>query len=263
MKPRSTRKPGIYLAAALAVIFALALISWDRKQEQDKSYDKDHYQGDTIPGKKERKVRDLDDAIRELDEVDIDLEMEKAMRNVEKAMKDLDFQKMELDVQRAMQDVNMEKVKADVEKAMKDVDFKKIEQEVKESIAKIDFDKIQLELEKVKDIDMKEIQASMDKAREEMKKIGPQLEKELKEAKVHIEKAKAELKEYKTFVDGLENDGLINKKQGYEIEHKDGKLTINGKEASSQTYQKYRSFLEKHKKFNIEKSDDDFDIDID
>jgi hypothetical protein len=61
----------------------------------------------------------------------------------------------------------------------------------------------------------------------------------------------------------LDNDGLINKKEGYTLKHKDGDLFINGKKASEQTYSKYRNFLENHKKFNIEKSDDDFDIDMD
>jgi hypothetical protein len=71
------------------------------------------------------------------------------------------------------------------------------------------------------------------------------------------------MKEYKAFVDGLANDGLINKKESYSIKHKDGKLIINDKEADAKTYDKYRSFLEKHKKFNIEKDIDDFDIDMD
>lgn len=263
MKPGSTRKPGLFIALAIIGIATLALVSWDRKQDQDKEYRQAHQSGDTIPGKKERKVRDLDEAIQELEAVDIDRELEKAMKEVGKAMKELDLQKVELDVQRALQEVNFEKIKADVDKAMKEVDFKKIEQEIKESVAKIDFEKMQMELEKVKNIDMKEIQASMEEAKKELKKIQPKLEKELKHAKIEIEKAKAEMKEYKTFVDGLENDGLINKKQGYSIRHKDGKLTINDKEASLQTYQKYRSFLDKHKKFSIEKSDDDFDIDMD
>ena len=64
-------------------------------------------------------------------------------------------------------------------------------------------------------------------------------------------------------MDGLERDGLINKKDNYSIKHKDGKLIINDKEASEETYNKYRSFLEKHKKFKIEKNEDDFDIDMD
>ncbi|HEX5652902.1 MAG TPA: hypothetical protein VFX58_07505, partial [Chitinophagaceae bacterium] len=71
------------------------------------------------------------------------------------------------------------------------------------------------------------------------------------------------MKEYKEFVDGLDKDGLINKKENYMIKHEDGVLTINGKKAADNVYSKYRSFLEKHKKFNIEKSEDDFDIDVD
>jgi hypothetical protein len=78
-----------------------------------------------------------------------------------------------------------------------------------------------------------------------------------------MEKAKAEMKEYKSFVDGLDKDGLIKKSEGYSIKHKDGELIINGKKASNETYTKYRDFLEKHKKFTIEKNDDDFNIDID
>lgn len=85
----------------------------------------------------------------------------------------------------------------------------------------------------------------------------------MEKAKVEIEKAKVEIKEYKGFVNGLENDGLINKKEGYSLKHKDGELFINGKKASEQTYNKYRPFLEKHKKFNMKKDDDDFDIDMD
>jgi hypothetical protein len=103
----------------------------------------------------------------------------------------------------------------------------------------------------------------MARAKEEMEKIGPQIEKEMQNAKIKMEKAKAEMKEYKGFVDGLEKDGLIKKSEGYSLKHKDGELFINGKKASNETYLKYRSFLEKHPKFSIEKNDDDFNIDVD
>ena len=112
------------------------------------------------------------------------------------------------------------------------------------------------ELEKVKDIDLKKIQ-------NEMKELGPKLEKDLQKAKKEIEKAKSEIREYKSFVDGLENDGLINKKEGFTLKHKDGELFINGNKASQLTHTKYRSFLEKHKKFNIKINDDDFNLDLD
>ena len=61
----------------------------------------------------------------------------------------------------------------------------------------------------------------------------------------------------------LEKDGLINKKQSYKIEHKEGQLLINGKLQPASVYDKYRSLLEKHKKLTIEKKDDDYNINTD
>jgi len=61
----------------------------------------------------------------------------------------------------------------------------------------------------------------------------------------------------------LEEDGLINKKEEYTIKHRNGELIINGKVQPETVYNKYRNFLEKHKTLTIEKSDDDFNIDVD
>ena len=119
------------------------------------------------------------------------------------------------------------------------------------------------EFDKVKEIDMKTLQHDMEKMQAELSKIGPEIKKSMENVKVEIEKAKIEMKEYKEFVDGLEKDGLINKKEQYTIKHDNGELFINGKKASDTTYKKYKPFLEKRKKFTIEKSADDFNIDID
>jgi translation initiation factor 2 beta subunit (eIF-2beta)/eIF-5 len=119
------------------------------------------------------------------------------------------------------------------------------------------------QMNELKKIDMSKFEAEMEKVNKEMKELGPKIEKEMQKAKVEIEKAKEEIKEYKSFVDGLEKDGLINKKDGYTIQHKNGELIVNGKKQSADVYNKYRSFLEKHKKFTIKKSDDDFNIDND
>ncbi|MBK6828369.1 MAG: hypothetical protein IPG86_16600 [Chitinophagaceae bacterium] len=61
----------------------------------------------------------------------------------------------------------------------------------------------------------------------------------------------------------MDKDGLINKKGNYTLQHKNGELLINGKKAADQVAEKYRSFLDKHPKFKIEKTDDDFDMDLD
>lgn len=277
MKPGSITIGRLLLASCI-VGTTLLLLSWDRKQTGGEVRQKQQ-QHDTIPQKRDKKVRDLDDAIAELEATDIDLEVQKAMGEVNKAMKELDAQKINLEVQKALREVDFSKAKAEVERAMKDldlqkiqldvqrsiqeVDFQKIEKEIKESMAKIDWNKMNEQLDAARKIDFSEMEAGLAKAQDEIKKMGPQLEKQLQEAKVQIEKAKAEMKEYKAFVDGLEKDGLINKKENYSIQHKNGKLTINDKEASPETYKKYRSFLDKHEKFEIEKDEDDFDIDMD
>jgi len=269
MKPGSITTGRTLLALFIVTTAAFLLISWDHRQQHDQ-FKQDQYYQDTVPPKKNKKVRDLDEAIAELDNIDLKSHMDKAMKEVAEAMKHLDVEKMQLDIEKSMKDIEFDKIKLEIDKAMKEVDFAKIEKEVKESVAKIDWDKMKAELDEVKKINFKEVEEEMAKARKELEKIGPQIEKELKKAKVEIEnakveieKAKVEMKEYKSFVDGLSNDGLIDKKEGYSINHKDGKLIINEKEASDKTYDKYRRFLEKHKKFNIEKNKDDFNINTD
>ena len=278
MKPTNL-KQGNFLLAIVAIALTIGLVSWDYKQTPGK------YQqtvNDTTPKKKtdrDKIVRDLDAVLDELNSVDFKAEMEKAQKEIAEAMRNFNSDKIKLDIEKAMKDfdgakihqeiaeslakVDFEKIQKDVAEAMKSVDMAKIQKEVAESLAKVNWDQLKDEMNKVKNIDMKELEINMKKLSEEMKELGPKMEKELEKAKEEVEKAKAEIKEYKTFVDGLDKDGLINKKEAYKLKHKDGELFINDKKTSEQTYNKYRSFLEKHKNFNIEKSDDDFDIDMD
>lgn len=289
MKPTNLLT-GRYLLPLLVLLFSIGLISWDYQQ---KSGQTPQNQQDTLPKKvKEKKMKDLDEVLAELERTDLQAEMEKvqdelakaarefdgakikleidkAMKEVDMAkiqqeiaaaMKDFDGAKIKLELEKAMKEVDMKEIQAEIAKAMKEVDLAKIQQEVQAELAKADWEKMKKELEKVKQIDMKELEAGMKKMAEEMKEIGPKIEAEMKKAKQEIEKAKAEIKEYKVFVDGLDSDGLINKKEGYSLKHKDGVLLINGKKASDGTYSKYRDFLEKHPKFNLKFSDDDDEV---
>ena len=272
MKP-TTLTTGRLLLMLLTIGLTVGLVSWDRKQSPGQYKQSVN---DTTPknksADKEKKVRDLDDVLDELNEADLQVDMEKihkeiaeAMKKidgnkirleVEKAMKEIDLSKIQKEVQESLAKVDFDKIKLEVAQAMKEVDMVKIQKEAQKSLAKVDWDKMKTDIEKVKEIDMKKLEKEMEKVQEEMKELGPKLEKEMQNAKV-------EIKEYKEFVNGLENDRLINKKEGYSLKHKDGELLINGKKASAQTYSKYRNFLEKHKKFNIEKDDNDFNINMD
>jgi hypothetical protein len=292
MKPK-TMIIGRWMPAFLVTAIALALVSWDFKQAGN------HYkqnQTDTVPkGKNEKKIRDLDDVLDELDNADLKMETQKAQKEIAEAMKQLDGEKIKMEVEKAMSEVDFSKVQKEVqesmanldmtkiqkeiqeamkevdgdklkmetEKAMREVDFPKIRKEVEESMAKIDWPKMKADMDQIKNIDMSKLGDNMKKLSAEMKDMGPKIEKEMEKAKMEIEKAKVEMRAYKEFVDGLEKDGLLNKKEGYTIEHKEGELKVNGKKVSAEVYSKYRSFLENHKKFSIKKSDDNFNIDTD
>jgi len=273
---RNLRIPLAVAAVAIASVFILS--SWDFKNTYSAWNDNDHDNCDTIP-KKEKKIRDLDDVLDELNGVDFKLDMEKMQKELNESMKKIDIQKMQLDMQKVMHDVDFEKLKIEfdqsmakidfgniekeMEKAMKAFDAAKLQQDLQESMQKIEWDKMKVEFDKVKEIDMKKMHFDMEKMQAELSKIGPEIEKSMEKANVEIEKAKVEMKEYNEFLDGLEKDGLLKRKEGYTIKHRDGELFINDKKASDATYKKYKSFLDKHKKFTIEKSDDDFNIDID
>jgi hypothetical protein len=243
----------------------VVLIAWAGQKQPHQQTITDHTTDTTPKAKTDKKVRDLDDALDDLNDADMKLNMDKINAEVQKAMKSIDMQKMKIQMDEAMKAVDMEKIKAEVEKATKDIDAAKIDQQIKESLAKVDMDKVNQEInkamEQMKNIDMSELNKQMETLKIEMKDLGPKIEEQVAKAKIQVEKAKAEMTEYKSFVDGLDKDGLINKEGDYTIQHKNGKLIINGKEQPANIYDKYRSFLEKHKKFTIKKSDNGFNID--
>ena len=249
-----------FLPVAIVACFSVILLSWGA-QKQPPQQRPGQSINDTVPTKKaDRKVRDLDDVIDELDRAEFRVDMEKVNEQLKEAMKQIDMAKIQMEIDKAMKEVDMEKIKAQVEKATSEIDAAKIDKEIKESLASVDWEKMKKDMDEVKKIDMSKLDADMKKIEIEMKGLGPKIEKEMENAKASIEKAKAEMKEYRSFVDALEKDGLINKKETYTIQHKNGELIINGKKQPADVYNKYGSFLKKHDKFTIKKSDDDFNI---
>ncbi len=124
---------------------------------------------------------------------------------------------------------------------MASVNFSDIQNEVQSALAKVDMEKMKTELAKIKEIDFSNMQKELENVKLELAKIKPEIEEAMQTAKEAI-------KEYTTFIDGLEADGLIDKEK-FTIKHEDGTLWINGVKASEQVYDKYKTFLEKNKKF--------------
>lgn len=224
---------------------------------------------DTIPTKKQKQVRDLDEALLELDKGEIELSKalreidgEKIEREIREAMKnmDVDMAKMKEDIAKAMKEIDMQKINADVQKALaqaqkelKEIDLDKIQKEVQASLSKVDMEKIKAELEEVKKIDMEQM-------KKELAEIRPEIEKSLATAKKDIEKARKEITAYKNLVDALEKDGHLKKGGNYKIEYRNNELTVNGKKLSVEETKKYSEYLSGKENFTLQKDEDNLNI---
>jgi hypothetical protein len=208
---------------------------------------------DTLQPKQNRKAKDFDEAMVELDKAmqQLDMELKKPLP----PLPPIELEKMKAELQEALKEVDPEKIKAEVEATMKQIDVQKLRADVQASLAKVDMEKVRKEIERLNEVELPKLE-------KEMQKLGPEIEKSMKEAKVSIEKAKKELQEYQAFESNLVKDGLINKEK-YTVEHKNGVFTINGKVQSAEVYNKYKSFLEKHKSITIKKDDDNLNINTD
>ena len=223
---------------------------------------------DTIP-KKQKNIRDLDEALLELDKGEV--EMQKAMREVDgekierevrEALKgvDVDMARMKEEIARAMKEVDMQKINAQVQRdlagAQKDlarVDMEKVKRQIEESLSKVDEQKMKAEMKKVREMDFS-------KMKKEMEGIRPEIEKSLREAKKNIEKARQEITSYKNLVNALEKDGYLNKAGNYKVEYKSGELVVNGKKVPADAVKKYNEFLSDKKDFTLQKDEDGLDI---
>ncbi len=274
MKP-AIRQTGKVAAIVLALAISIGLLSWGTRQTPS---GQPAQKTDTLPEKKqkEKKTRDLDEIFSEKEMAEFSQAMAKMQEELARAMKEIDGEKIRLEVEKALKEVDMEKIgkeiqaslaavdwnktRTEIERALKEVDMEKIQQEIRASMANADWEKMKTELEKFKS---EEFSKEMQKLKAEMEELGPRIRKEMEKAKGEMEKAKESMKAYKEFINGLEKDGLLSKKEGYELEHRNGRLLINGKAIQQADYDRYRSFLEAHPSFRINTKDDNFNISLD
>ena len=205
--------------------------------------------------------KELNDAMKELDAANLKLKIEQELKQVDaakiqaevqKAMKDIDMEKIKSEMQKALSEVDAEKMNKEIAEAMKELDLSKLKLEIETSLSKIDMQKLQEEMKRVQEIDMKKIE-------EQLKNIQPQIEKSMADARISLENAEKELTAYKTFINGLEKDGLVGK-DNYTIEYKKGELFIDGKKQPDSVLRKYNTFLKEQKDFTIEKNAKNFNI---
>ena len=107
MMTKTLTSKRVWLPVLVAGIVVL-LASWDY-QQKPVEYKNDQQPTDTIPKKKkavsDKKVRDLDEAIEELENAEFKIDMEKIKKEIEQAMKSVDMEKIKLEVENAMNKV--------------------------------------------------------------------------------------------------------------------------------------------------------------
>ncbi|MGC4036835.1 MAG: hypothetical protein QM764_12830 [Chitinophagaceae bacterium] len=249
----------LWIIAATGI--CAGLVAFNQKEQKPQQQKLKPAQTDTIPKKKELKIRNLDEALEDENDVNVNIDLQKL--NVELSKIGPEVQKALANVNVEIKNIDVAAINKEINTALAQVDGEKINKQIKVALDAVNWNEIKQEIAKVKEINLDELHVSLDKMNVELQKIKPELEKNLAPLHIQVEKLKVELKEYKQFVNGLNEDGLINKEGEYHIQQKDGELIINGKVQPKNVYDKYRSFLEKHKNLNIEKSDDNFNINED
>jgi len=184
-----------FLPIAMVACFSILLLSWGG-QKQTHQQKKEQSINDTVPkNKADKKIRDLDDVLDDLDRAEINVDMDMVNEQLKEAMKQIDMAKIKMDVDKAMKEVDMEKVNEQMKEAMKQVDMAKIKMDIDKAMKDVDMEKINEQMkEAMKQIDMTKLDADLKKLEIEMKGLGPKIEKEMENAKASIEKAKVEMK---------------------------------------------------------------------
>ena len=134
--------PLMILVGALMI----SLVAW----KEDKFSQTKSPATDTLPKKQDRKIKNLDDALEELEKAQVDLE-----RSIkEMPIPAIDFQKMQAELNKALKEIDTEKMKLEVEKAMKEFNSEKIKEQMEQAIRQLDQEKIKASMaEAMKELD--------------------------------------------------------------------------------------------------------------
>ncbi len=197
---------------------------------------------------KQYKLDEMEDALKELHEISptLRIELSNLGQVINEAMRSINWKEIDQEVANAMKEVKI------AEEVMKEIDWKEIDREVRDALKEI-----KVAETAIKEIDWKEINREISEALKEVKlagqitsdidwkEINQEINGSMKKVNGGLKKATQELKDLKDMVNQLDEDGLIDKDGIYEIEVKNQKLILNGKEQSDKVNQRYERYLKK------------------
>lgn len=189
----------------------------------------------------EKKTVDLDAAISEL---------ERGRRELDKTLQDGEWKKQEAELREALKkaETQLAAARADMDKARRELEAVRLKGAAAATPDQADLEGLKQAMEKIREVDLA-------KVRDELERSKPEIERSLQETRVQLDKAKIDLKEYKVFIHELEKEGLIDPKEGYTIEHRNGRFIINGQAQPESVYERHRSFLQQHRDIRLRHKD--------
>jgi len=267
---------GNYAIAIMGIAaIGLSSLAWTGNQQSQSI----QYVQDTVPtGKKSKEAskeykKDLDKEIDELDRAThnlrnmphidfnrIQAEIEASMKEVNEqlAKHKMDKVKLQKEINETLAQVDIEKIQADLKASLKDldqldgnkIDSEKLRNEIEKSLeeikTRINPEEIRKSVEKAIDkVDMEKVKQEVEKATEEIKKNKVTVKLDMEMMRKEIENSRNEVKGFQEMIYEMEKEGLINTKNDYSIEYKQGEIYINGNKQSGQVNNKYRSFFKK------------------
>src|SRR6476620_3281707 len=95
------------LPVAVVACFSIILLSWGGQKQTHQQRPEQSF-NDTVPkNKADKKIRDLDDVLDELDKAELKIDMEKVTEQLKEAMKQIDMAKIQMEVDKALKEVDM------------------------------------------------------------------------------------------------------------------------------------------------------------
>lgn len=239
--------PKIYMLACLLVIVVTAS-AWQLKTKKQPRGTTSYGNAATADTTHPRK--------HNTDEDDYGLSaLDESLKQIDLNLKNMDFNFKGLDtiinnsVKLALDNIDFAKINAQTKEALDKIDWPQLKitidnsiREAQKQVKAIDWDKIRTEIKDATDkINSEEFKKQFDGA-----KLQQTINDAMEKATEGLEAAKTELKAWNDFVNGLEKDGLIDKKKGYKIEwNDDGELYINGTKQSKEISDKYHQYYKK------------------
>jgi uncharacterized protein YPO0396 len=292
-------KPFIWgLLSLLSLTAVITLLSFTGSPEQQPAI-ANHHQDTVPQKRnkitREEGDRDLDKELRALDKAQEQLQKlkekdwQEVQRNIEESISKIDVGQIQQQVDQAIKKIDFEKINRQIQESLRKIDFDQIQRNIEQSlndVKKIDKEEIKREIEKARKqvnealekeewkenlkeaqkIKNEEVKKALEntkkelaRVKEEMKQQKFDMKKQFENAAQEVDKAKEEVKGYQDMIYEMEKDGLLNTKEDYTIEYKDGDLFINGKKQSQDVAGKYKKNFKK-KNIAIKKQDGEVKI---